>query len=287
VIGAPGPPHERIINGYCGSLYMLPKDLLHHEVHHHHPGGEWLVLIHGAGGSTVTWKRQIIPLGTRFNLVVVDLPGHGRMAERPSSDATYTFDSIGARIWDVVDHLGLTQVHLVGVSLGTVIALAMREQRPQHVRSLVNGGAILRLSKRLKVLARVSLMLAKVIGYPAFYRLSATIMMPRRNHEASRRVFIRESRFLSTAEFRKWTAMYRGLNDTLKHLFAVTSKIPHLVVMGAQDHLFLDQAQRYARLHPSGVRLEVIPRCGHVVTIEQAERFNALCLEFLLGLKPE
>jgi pimeloyl-ACP methyl ester carboxylesterase len=264
---------------------MPATDLLHHEIHHQHPDGAWLVLIHGAGGSTVTWKRQIVPLGEHYNLLVVDLPGHGKMAERPNTDPTYSFDLIAERIWEVIDHLQLASVHLVGVSLGTVIALTMREQRPHRVVTLVNGGAILRLSTRLKVLARVSLLLAKVIGYPAFYRLSAMIMMPRKNHEASRRVFIRESRFLSTEEFRKWTAMYRGLNGTLKRLFTAASDIPHLVVMGAQDHLFLDQAELYARLHPTTVQLQVIPRCGHVVTIEQAERFNALCLEFLRGVR--
>jgi pimeloyl-ACP methyl ester carboxylesterase len=262
---------------------LTPKDLLHYETHLAHRDAEWLVLIHGAGGSTVTWKRQVPELGEHYNLLLVDLPGHGRMAERPNTEKAYSFDSIGQRIWDVVDHLAVKRVHLLGVSLGTVIALSMREQRPHQVISLVNGGAIIRLSTRLKVLATASLTLAKVIGYPAFYRLSAQIMMPRKNHEASRKVFIRESRFLSTDEFRKWTAMYRGLNKTLKHLFAAASDIPHLVVMGAQDHLFLDQAKLYAKLHRT-VQLEVIPRCGHVVTIEQAEQFNALCLAFLAQL---
>lgn len=262
---------------------MHHPELLHYETHIVHPKAEWLVLIHGAGGSTVTWKRQVPVLGAVYNLLLVDLPGHGRMSERPNNETAYTFDHIGARIWDVVDHLQLRRVHLLGVSLGTVIALSMREQRPTQVGCLVNGGAIVRLSTRLKVLATASLTLAKVIGYPAFYRLSAQIMMPRKNHEASRKVFIRESRFLSTDEFRKWTAMYRSLNKTLKHLFTVASDIPHLVVMGAQDHLFLDQARLYAKVH-AAVRLEVIPRCGHVVTIEQAERFNVLCLEFLAGV---
>lgn len=265
-------------------MSLPDRSLLHHEIHLLHPDAEWLVLIHGAGGSTVTWKRQVPVLGKQYNLLLMDLPGHGRMANRPNTDPTYTFNSIGERIWALIDHLQLERVHLLGVSLGTVIALAMREQRPANVASLVNGGAILRLSTRLKMLARASLALAKVIGYPAFYRLSATIMMPRRNHEASRRVFIRESRFLSTAEFRKWTAMYRGLNTTLTTLFAAASETPHLVVMGAQDHLFLDQAQRYAKLH-ARVQLVVLPRCGHVVTIEQADRFNALCLDFLAGVR--
>lgn len=263
------------------------EDLLYHETHIAHAAAEWLVLIHGAGGSTVTWKRQVPELGQRYNLLVLDLPGHGRMSERPNNETAYTFEHIGERIWAVVDHLRLGAVHLLGVSLGSVIALSMREQRPQQVASVVNGGAIVRLSSGLKMLATASLTMAKVIGYPAFYRISARIMMPRKNHQRSREVFIRESRFLSTAEFRKWTSMYQGLNKTLKRLFAAHSEIPQLVVMGAQDHLFLDQAQRYARLHES-VRLEVLPRCGHVVTIEQAERFNALCMAFLLSIeKPQ
>lgn len=265
-------------------MHWNGMDLLHHETHIAHPDAEWLVLIHGAGGSTVTWKRQVPELGQRYNLLVVDLPGHGRMSERPNNVAAYTFEHIGERIWAVVDHLSLGTVHLLGVSLGSVIALSMREQRPWQVASVVNGGAIVRLSNGLKILATASLTLAKVIGYPAFYRLSARIMMPRKNHQRSREVFIRESRFLSTAEFRKWTSMYRGMNKTLKRLFEARSDIPHLLVMGAQDHLFLDQAQRYARHHGT-VRLEVLPRCGHVVTIEQAERFNALCLAFLRNIE--
>ena len=258
-------------------------DLLHHEVHRARSGGEWLVLIHGAGGSTVTWKRQVPALGRRHNLLLIDLPGHGRMAHRPSAEEAYSFEGIAQRIWQVIDHLGLVRVHLLGVSLGSVIALTMREQRPAQVGSVVNGGAILALSRRLKVLASASLLLARVIGYPAFYRLSARIMMPRRNHAASRKVFIRESRFLSDAEFRKWTAMYRSLNATLQRLQASASEIPHLLVMGAQDHLFVQEAHAYARRHPA-VRLEVVARCGHVVTIERADRFNSICLDFLAQL---
>jgi pimeloyl-ACP methyl ester carboxylesterase len=260
------------------------QELLHHEIHPGPPDADWLVLIHGAGGSTVTWKRQVHALGQHHSLLLVDLPGHGRMAQRPNTGPAYSFEGIGERIWAVIDHLRLDRVHLIGISLGTVIALTMREQRPEQVASVVNGGIIIRLNKRLKMLATASLTLAKVIGYPSFYRFSAAIMMPRKNHAASRRVFVRESRHLSNDEFRKWTAMYRGLNRTLERLFAATSEIPHLVVMGAQDHLFLEQARLFTKDHAS-VRLVVIPQCGHVVTIEQAEHFNALCLEFLASVR--
>lgn len=260
--------------------------MLYHEVYHNQPGADWLVFIHGAGGSTVTWKRQVTELGKHFNLLLVDLPGHGKTAERNLGDKKYSFEVIGSRIWEVVDHLKLEAVHLIGVSLGTIIALTMQEQRPQKIRSLVNAGAIVRLNRKLRILASSSLALAKIIGYPAFYRLSARIMMPRRNHEKSRQVFIRESKALSTEEFRKWTDMYHGLNRTLRALFDAPSRVPHLIVMGEQDHLFRDEARRYAETHDD-VRFEVVPRCGHVVSIERAEVFNALCIEHLKSLNAD
>ncbi len=254
--------------------------MLHHEVHVHKPSAEWLLFIHGAGGSTVTWKRQVPVLSERYNLVLIDLPGHGRTADQKRADDRYTFELIGKRIWEVVDHLKLETVHLVGVSLGTIIALTMQEQRPGMIKSLINAGAIVRLNRKLRVLASSSLALAKIIGYPAFYRLSARIMMPRRNHEKSRQIFIRESKVLSTDEFRKWTAMYYGLNKTLRKLFEAPARVPHLMVMGAQDHLFRDEARRYADTHEF-VRFEVVPKCGHVVSIERADAFNTLCMEHL------
>lgn len=261
-------------------------ELLHHEIHrHNNPSADWLVLIHGAGGSTRTWRRQIEELGAECHLLLLDLPGHGKMAQRPSSAKKYTFGDIAQAIWQVTDHLKLIKVHLVGVSLGAIIALEMREQRPQQTQSVILSGPILKLNRKLKVLASLSLGLAKIIGYPAFYRLSAKIMMPRKNHRKSREVFIKESQVLSTEEFQKWTNMYYGLNRTLNELFQRSLQHPHLLVSGAQDHLFLYAAKAYAAFHPIRTILEIVPRCGHVVSIEQAKVFNQLCLDFLRSLK--
>lgn len=258
------------------------SDLLYHEVYNDVPGAPWLLFIHGAGGSTVTWKRQIPAFRSEYNLLVIDLPGHGQSAGKSVSvnHEHYSFEWIAERIWQVVDHIRIKQVHVVGVSLGTVIALTMNLQRPMSIASLVNAGAIVRLNRKLKVLASASLALAKVIGYPAFYRLSARIMMPRKNHQRSREVFVRESRALTTDEFRKWTSMYFGLNRTLRVLFEAPCDVPHLMVMGEQDHLFKEPARLYAE-HHALVQFEVVARCGHVVSIERADAFNALCIDHL------
>ena len=42
---------------------------------------DWLVFIHGFGGSTKMWKRQIDSFKDKFNLLILDLPGHGKSKE--------------------------------------------------------------------------------------------------------------------------------------------------------------------------------------------------------------
>ena len=43
---------------------------------------EWVVFIHGLGGSTKTWKKQIDAFSKNYNLLLLDLPGHGLNAEK-------------------------------------------------------------------------------------------------------------------------------------------------------------------------------------------------------------
>ena len=262
---------------------MTKDSLLHYETHQTPVHEAWLLLVHGAGGSTRTWKRQIQQLGAQYNLLIVDLPGHGQNSGRPFNIHTYTFESIAEKIWEIVDHLHISKVHLVGISLGTILCLQMRISQPQRVSSLILPGAIVRLNTKLRVLASGSLFLAKIIGYRNFYKLSAYIMMPRGNHKQSRDVFIKESKFLTIAEFKKWTNLYYHLHTTLNQFFQATSPIPHLLVMGSQDHLFLPPAITYSDLHDNAT-ISIIPDCGHVVSIEQSAQFNDICLSFLKTL---
>ena len=267
---------------------MTSENLLHHEIHFKGEDREWLLMIHGAGGSTRTWKRQVKRLGQHFNLLVVDLPGHGESANKVNPDDEYTFSVISHRVWEVVDHVGIDKVHVLGVSLGAIIALRVEQLYNNRVKSVVLAGAIVQLNRKLKLIASTSLFLAKVIGYRAFYKMAARIALPRKNHKTSRDVFIRESAFLTTDEFRKWTEMYRSLNVTLKELYNEATGVPRLLLMGDQDHLFLNPAMDYVRSKANSM-LKVFPKCGHVVNIEQAEAFNDHCIDFIhevIGNKP-
>lgn len=244
-------------------------------------GNQWIILIHGAGGSIRTWKKQVDDLVQWFNLVIVDLPGHGSSRHITIDANSYNFEWLGEKVWQVVDHLQLKNVHVMGVSLGSIIAMQMKALRPLEVSSLIMAGAIVRLDFKMRTVAQGCLGLAKVIGYPAFYRLAAKILLPKKNHKKSRDIFIRESKYLTNEEFGKWTSMYGYyLNSTLKKLFEYKSMIPTLCVMGAQDHMFLKEAKKYVTKH-SFAHIEIIKRSGHLSNLEQPKIFNEICRKFI------
>ena len=267
------------------SNHFMSSDnsLLYFETHQRSNNDTWMLLVHGAGGSIRTWKKQTEDLGVQYNLLIVDLPGHGNNAGNSEQFPNYSFLFMAEKMWEVVDHLKIAKLHIVGVSLGTIICLQMRVSQPARILSVIMPGAIVKLNTKLKVLASLSLTLAKIIGYRNFYKLSARIMLPRNNHKKSRDVFIKESKALSINEFRKWTALYYNLNKKLIEFFYLKSEIPHLLIMGSQDHLFLPPAKDFVVQHVNA-EISIVADCGHVVSIERAQSFNTICLQFLKSL---
>ncbi len=93
-----------------------------------------VVLVHGMGGDSGTWDRFAKALTDKGrHVVAVDLRGHGRSAHTP----TYHFDSFGTDILALIDHLALTEVDLVGHSLGGYAATVAAQRHPDLVRTLV------------------------------------------------------------------------------------------------------------------------------------------------------
>ena len=256
--------------------------MLSYSTYNHHSSEKWVTFVHGAGGSSSIWFRQIRAFKKEFNVLLVDLRGHGnskiRSHEQDKKD--YTFEVISNDIVEVLDHLCIERSHFVGISLGTILIRDLAERHPEMVESMVLGGAVLKLNTRSKLLMGFGNFFKSVVPYIFLYKLFAFIIMPKKNHKESRLLFVNEAKKLYQKEFIRWYKLTAQLNPILRLFRLKDINIPTLYVMGEQDHLFLPSIKKVITGHQSA-QLHIIKNCGHVVNVEHPLEFNKEVLSFL------
>lgn len=256
--------------------------MLYYKQFIHSESKEWIVLIHGAGGSSAVWHKQLRDFQKDFNLLLIDLRGHGKSTDLAQKiwKQEYTFEAVTADIIEVLDHLQIPPAHLMGVSLGTILARQLAEMQPHRVKSLVMAGAVTRLTFQSRVLVVLGNATKRIIPYMWLYKLFAFIIMPRKQHAESRNLFIREAQKLCQKEFIRWFKLTKDINPLLRYFKEKELSIPTLYIMGDQDVMFLEPVKYLVKKHKNSF-LEILERCGHVVNVEQPEKFNTLSLAFI------
>lgn len=250
---------------------------------------EWVVFIHGAGGSSAIWFKQIKYFQEHFNLLLIDLRGHGKSIdlEKKDENINYSFESIAADIIEVLDYNKIEKAHFVGVSLGTIIIRQLADLNAERINSMVLTGAITHLNLQSRFWVGLGRLFKNVMPYMWLYRLFAFVIMPARGHKESRNVFIREAQKLCQREFLRWFQLTGQLTGLLRKFDTKENLIPTLYVMGEEDHLFLNPIRKMIDKVKNSSLL-IVEECGHVVNIEKANIFNEWAVKFLnsqAGLK--
>ena len=147
----------------------------------------WVTFVHGAGGSSTIWYKQLKAFSTNFNVLLIDLRGHGR-SKAPIYERikNYNFSTIGDEVLEVLDHLKIQSTHWIGISLGTIIIRDITERHPQRSLSMIMGGAVMKLNKRGQVLMRTGAAFKSVIPYMVLYKFFAWVIMPKKTHKEAR-----------------------------------------------------------------------------------------------------
>ena len=256
--------------------------MLYYKKYEHSPTKDWAVFIHGAGGSSSIWFQQLKSFETVFNVLLVDLRGHGKSRDilQKYYDREYTFDDICEDIFEVLDHLKIKEAHFIGVSLGTIIIRNLNELAPERVQSAILCGAITRLNIRSRFLVFLGNTFKKVVPYMWLYKFFAWIIMPKKNHAKARKLFINEAKKLYQKEFLRWFQLTDSVNPLLRYFKEKETETPMLYVMGDEDYLFLTPVQQIVNQHKQAF-LEVIESCGHVCNVEKPNEFNSASIAFL------
>lgn len=259
--------------------------MLHYSTYTNSKSKPWVTFVHGAGGSSSIWFKQIREFSKHFNVLMVDLRGHGK-SKRSFLNAfkkKYTFTSLAQDIVDVLDKEKIKSSHFVGISLGTILIRQIAETYPKRIKSMVMAGAIMKLNVRSQILMRFGNLFKSIVPYLWIYRLFAYIIMPKKNHKESRLLFVREAKNLYKKEFMRWYKLTSDLNPLLKLFRQIDIKIPTLYLMGKEDYMFLPSIKQISKSQKLS-QLSVVENSGHVVNVDQPIEFNNRAISFIRSL---
>ncbi|WP_409253998.1 alpha/beta fold hydrolase [Bacillus sp. SCS-153A] len=245
---------------------------------HHSP---WVTFIHGAGGSSSIWFKQVKEYRKEFNILLIDLRGHG------SSKATWkkgdSFVDVAEEVIDVLDHLNIQTSHFIGISLGTIVVQTLAGKHPERLSSMILAGAVIQLNLRTKFLLAIGNAFKFILPYMWLYKLFAWIIMPKPRHMESRYTFVKQAKKMCQKEFIRWFGLTKSINPYLRNLQIDSKGIPTLFVMGEEDHLFLTPVKQLVKKQQE-LDLQLIENSGHVCNIDQPEKFNSITLKYLKKL---
>jgi len=252
---------------------------VHYEVFGN-PAGEPLLMIQGLGADSRGWIRQRRAFGARFRCIAFDNRGVGR-SDKP--DGPYDLEVMGRDAVAVLDAVGVERAHVMGASMGGVLAQILGVRHSGRVRSLVLACTACRHHPWRRELLEDWAHTASTRGMRALVDSAAEWLVGPRSRFRFWPVFGMLGPLalqVPPAAFVAQIEAILALDDEVRfELPSVT--VPTLALVGSQDILTpLGDSEEIVDLVP-GAELAVISGAAHGFMVEHAGTYNRVALEFL------
>ncbi len=239
--------------------------------------GESVLFFHGLGSSARDWEMQIPAFTKQFKTIAFDLRGHGQ-SQKPKGP--YSMSLFAKDTAELIKSLGVGSVHVVGISLGGMIAFQLAVDHPELVKSMVivNSGpelVVRTLKERWQVFMRFAIV--RVMGMRKMGEVLSKRLFPKDGQENLRQIFVG-----------RWAENdVRAYMDTMRAIvgWSVADKIQNIkipVLVVAADNDYTPVSAKEAYIPKLGnAELVVIEDSRHAVPVEKPDEFNRVVLRFL------
>ncbi|RYZ42730.1 MAG: alpha/beta fold hydrolase [Myxococcaceae bacterium] len=250
--------------------------------------GPPVVMIQGVGIGAEGWRPQVEALASRFHCLCLDNRGFG--GSQPSGEPL-TVELMAQDVLALMDAQGWVSAHVVGHSLGGLVALEVARRARERVRSLAllctfaSGAVPTRMTPRMLAMGLRTQLGTRRMRRHAFLRM---VLAPGELEQVDKDALAEQlARFFGhdladqpPVAMRQFQAMRRA--DATPFLGGFAG-LPTLVVSAEHDPIAPPSAGRALALGIPGARYVEVPNASHGVTLRLPERINALLREHLEG----
>jgi pimeloyl-ACP methyl ester carboxylesterase len=252
---------------------------IHYEVK---GNGEPLVILHGLGNNSQSWKRQLEDLSNDFTVIAWDAPGYGGSSD-PKVEFTQ-FSQFADVLKGFIDGLQYKSVNLLGHSMGSAIALDFCSRFPEMVDRLIIADATRGAAGQSKEvnekklqnrLHNINTLDPKELAELRVKELLAPNPDPEVKKEAEN--------IMSQVRPMGYRSVAYSLSNLNQMDILPSISAPVLIICGVMDKVTpVSESEIFHQYIPNSV-LKTIPKTGHLCYQEDPKYFNALVLNFLQG----
>ena len=237
--------------------------------------GTPLVLLHGIGSGSESWRAQLLDFGKLYHVIAWDAPGYG--GSTPVAPSTPSAADYARRLETFLDALGVATCHLVGHSLGAIMACRFARDKSERVKSLMLASPAMGYGSQGKEIqnerrtGRIELL--ETLGPKGLARerhanlLSAAAPKWARDRVEKVMGEIRPHGYRQAVELL-----------VLNNIFADTAEIlsPVSVVVGGVDVVTPPETCKLIAESFPNSTFKILPDLGHACYVEGPEIFNVL-----------
>ena len=229
----------------------------------------YVLLVHGMGSAATAWKLLTPLLQERFNVITVDLPGHGQsplLRDQPMDP-----HSLGTLVVNEVEkQFGVTEFHLVGNSWGGWIALEMASAHPQTVNSVVAlapaGFWLATFVQRYPGTSTLRYLAKNTAPFaPAFLKYEWSRKLGFESVSPRWREFSKELCLDATLAMANSPGYFPAWDGMLNKRFdsKIESSIPVTIIFGDSDNTLPETTCQERTMAPAHAQWKIISECGH------------------------
>jgi pimeloyl-ACP methyl ester carboxylesterase len=247
-----------------------------------------LLFVHEFAGDHRSWEPQVRSFSRRYRCITYNARGYPP-SDVPNGQAMYSQGRAVADAVAVLDQLGVSQAHVVGLSMGGFCTLHLGLRHPERARSLVVAGCGYGAHPDRRAAFR-----AESEQIAVAYETQGAAGVARWYALGPARVQFQNKDPRGWAEFARQLAEHsaqgaaltmRGVQRDRPSLYDLTDDlrrlhVPTLIITGDEDEGCLEPDLMLKRTIPSA-GLVVLPRTGHTCNLEEPEIFNRTVQDFL------
>jgi pimeloyl-ACP methyl ester carboxylesterase len=240
--------------------------------------GPAVLLIHGVGGDRSNWGAIAERLRARFDVIAIDLRGHGQSG---LIDSPIDASGLARDATEVLDGCGVNRCHAVGFSLGGAVAMALTLDHPDRVNKLAVIGTVCGRTPDEQARARERVAFLKQHGSGALAEANRERWFTDEFRQACPEIVERRVAQVKACDARSYLHAFTvfataDFADRLQEI-----RVPTLVITGEHD---VAATPRMAELMGEGIadtRVHVLPHLRHSLLIEAPAQIGELLDAFL------